>query len=60
MGDWRKLYNVELHDLYSSPNVMFIKLRRMRLAKHVARMGENRNVDRILVRKCEGKRFRKT
>jgi hypothetical protein len=40
---WRKLHNVELHSLYSSPNVvMVIKSRRLRWAGHVARMGEGR------------------
>jgi hypothetical protein len=40
-GSWRKLNNDELHDLYSSPNIVrVIKLRRMRWAGHVARMGE--------------------
>jgi hypothetical protein len=39
-GDWRKLYNVELRDLYSSPSIIrIIKSRRMRWAGHVARMG---------------------
>jgi hypothetical protein len=39
-GSWRKLYNDELHDLYSSPNIVrMIKSRRMRWAGHVARMG---------------------
>jgi hypothetical protein len=38
-GEWRKLHNEELNDLYSSPSIVrFIKLRRMRLAGHVARM----------------------
>jgi hypothetical protein len=56
-GVWRKLYNEELHELYSSPNVIgMIKSRRMRLAGHVARMGEKRNTYRNLVRKPEGKR----
>jgi hypothetical protein len=46
-GDWRKLHNEELHNLYSSPNM--IKSRRMRLAGHVARVGETRKTYRILV-----------
>jgi hypothetical protein len=53
-GDWRKLHNAELHNLYSSPCVIrLIKSRRMRWAGHVARMGETRNTYRILVRKPE-------
>jgi hypothetical protein len=40
-GEWRKLHNDELHDLYSSPSIIrIIKSRRMRWAGHVARMGE--------------------
>jgi hypothetical protein len=40
MGDWRKLHNNELHDLYSSPSIIrIIKSQRMRWAGHVARMG---------------------
>jgi hypothetical protein len=56
-GEWRRLHNGELHDLYSSPDVIRqIKSRRMRWAGHVARMGEGRNVYGVLVRKPEGKR----
>jgi hypothetical protein len=55
-GEWRKLHNEELQDLYSSPNIeQAIKLR-MRWAGHVARMGEERGVYRVLVGKLEGKR----
>jgi hypothetical protein len=57
MRDWRKLHNDELHNLYSSPNIIrMIESRRMRWAGHVARMGETRNAYRIFVRKPEGKR----
>jgi hypothetical protein len=56
-GSWRKLYNDELHSLYSSPNIVrMIKSRRMRWAGHVARMGEGRYVYRVLVGMPEGKR----
>ena len=56
-GDWRKLHNGKLNDLYSSPNkVRVIKWRRMRWAGDVARMGEKRGVCRVLVGKPEGKR----
>jgi hypothetical protein len=56
-GSWRKLHNEELHKLYSSPSIIrIIKSRRLRWAGHVARMGENRNVYRILVGMPEGKR----
>jgi len=51
-GEWRRLHNEELNDLYSSPNIVrVIKLRRMRWAGHVARMGEERGVYRVLVGK---------
>ena len=56
-GEWRRLHNEELNDLYSSPNtVRVIKSRRMRWAGHVARMGEEKGVYRVLVGKPEGKR----
>ena len=55
-GEWRKLHNEELNDLYSSNIVRVIKSRRMRWAGHVARMGESRGLYRILVGKTEGKR----
>jgi hypothetical protein len=43
-GEWRKQHNEELHDLYSLPSIIRImKLRRMGLVGHVARMGEKRN-----------------
>jgi hypothetical protein len=56
-GDWRKLHNEELHNLYSLPNIIrMIKPRRMRWVGHVARTGETRNAYRILVGKPEKKR----
>jgi hypothetical protein len=56
-GEWRKLHNEELNGLYSLPNIVrVIKLRRMIRAGHVARMGEGRGVNRVLVGKPEGKR----
>jgi hypothetical protein len=55
-GEWRKLHNQELHDLYSSPSIIRIMKRRMIWAGHVARMEEKRNAYRLLVRKPEGNR----
>jgi len=56
-GEWEKLHNEELHDLYYTPNInRVIKLIRMRWAGHVAHMGEKRGVYRVLVWKPEGKR----
>jgi len=54
-GERRKLYNEELNDLYSSPNIVqVIKLRRMRWVLHVARMGQRRGDYRVLVGIPEG------
>ena len=56
-GEWRRLHIEELNYLYCSPNIVrVIQSRRMRLAGHVARMGEVRVVYRVLVGKPEGKR----
>jgi hypothetical protein len=53
----RKLHDEKLQDLYSSPSIIrIIKSRRIRWAGHVARIGEKRNVHRLLVVKTEGKR----
>jgi hypothetical protein len=57
IGDWRKLQNEELHNLYSSPNIIRTNMsRRMRWAGHVARMVEKMNACRIFVGSLEGKR----
>jgi hypothetical protein len=56
-GDWRRLHNEELNDLYSSTNIIrVIKSRRMRGAGHVSRVGEKRDLYRILVGRPEGRR----
>jgi hypothetical protein len=56
-GEWRKLHIEELNDLYSLPNIVrVVKSRQMRWAGHVAHMGEDRGVYRVLVGKPEGKR----
>jgi hypothetical protein len=56
-GEWRRLHNEALNDLYCSPNIVrVIKWRRMRWAGHVVRMGEEKGVYRVLVGKPEGKR----
>ena len=56
-AEWRRLHNEEINVLYSSPNIVrVIKSRRLRWAGHVARMGEERGVYRVLVGKPEGKR----
>jgi hypothetical protein len=54
-GEWRKLHNEELNDLYTLPNIVrVVNSRRIRWAGHVARMGEDRGVYRVLVGKPEG------
>jgi hypothetical protein len=56
-GEWRKLHNEELNELYSSPNIIWvIKSIIIKWTEHVARMGERRCVYRVLVWKPEGKR----
>jgi len=57
MGEWRKLHNEELNDLYTSPNIVrVIKSRRMSWTGHVARMGEKRGLYMVLVLKPEGRK----
>jgi hypothetical protein len=51
-GDWRRLHNVELHNVYASPNVVRMRLRQV---GHLARMEEMRNAYNILVGKAEGR-----
>jgi hypothetical protein len=56
-GEWRKVHNEELHNLYLSPDIIRqVKSRRMRCVEHVACMGEERKVYKVLVGKPEGKR----
>jgi len=58
-GEWRKLHNEELNDMYCSPNIVrVIKSRRMRWAGHVARVGKKKGGYRVLMGKPEGKRPR--
>jgi hypothetical protein len=56
-GSWKKLHNDDLHNPYSSPNIVrVIKSRRMRWVGHMARRGEGKGVYRVLVGRPEGKR----
>ena len=56
-GEWRKLHNEELNDLYCSPNIVrVIKLKIMKWAGHVEHIGGKRGVYSVLVGKAEGKR----
>jgi hypothetical protein len=56
-GEWRKLHSEELHNLYSSPDIMRqVKSKRMRWVGHVARMGKERNMCKVLVGEPEGRR----
>jgi len=56
-GQWTRLYNEELYDLWSSPNIVRgIKSRRMRLAGHVKRVGDRRDACRILIGRPDGNR----
>jgi hypothetical protein len=57
MGEWRRLHNEELNDMYSSPTIIWvIKSRRMRWVGHVARIWEGRGAYRILMGRPEGRR----
>ena len=51
--EWRRLHNYELHDLYSSPNIIRMIKLRMRWAGNIARMGERRSALKVLLRRYE-------
>ena len=55
-GEWRKLHNEELNDLYSLPSIVRVIKSRMKWTGYVTRMGESRGAYRVLVGKPEGKR----
>jgi hypothetical protein len=55
-GEWRKLNNEELNNLYASPNIIWMRKSRMRWVRHVVRMRDRRGVYRVLVVKPQGKR----
>jgi hypothetical protein len=56
-GEWRRLHNEELYDLYKSPDIIWvIKSRRMRWAGHVARMGDRKGAYRVFVGRPDTKR----
>jgi len=58
-GDWKKLHSEELHDLYYSPNIIWVvKSKRIKWVEHVAHRGQKKNSIRFLVGKPEGKRSR--
>jgi hypothetical protein len=55
-GGWRKLQNEELHNFYSSPNIIrMFKSRRMKLVEHKAHMGEVRNYTKFLLEHLKGR-----
>jgi hypothetical protein len=55
-GEWRRLHNEVLNDLYSSPNIWVIKSRRMRWAGHEACIGDRRGAYRVSVGRPQGRR----
>jgi hypothetical protein len=55
-GEWRKLHNEELNDLYSLPNIVRVVKSRRKMSRTCGTYGEERGVHRVLVGKPEGKR----